>query len=137
MPDKNSPQERANEPWTRLSTLPLTNWKGVSGTLLIWCVVAFLCILVWNVRARDSVLMAMVDSLLMFTGVVAGVIPAAMFAAKRATFKVGGPDDKRSDVVTSASAKHEGVPSSPPASTTSQPDAAGGKGRTPDPDKDG
>jgi hypothetical protein len=92
-----TPQERANEPWRLLGTLPSTNWKMVSSTGLIWVVTLFLCALIWNVRVRDAVVTGLVDSLLMFVATVGGVVPAAMFATKRWSFKPGGPDDKRSD----------------------------------------
>lgn len=110
-----TPQERTNEPWAHLSTLPVTNWKAVSGTFLIWIVAIFMMGLIISLKntQHENLISSLVDSLLFFVGVAAGILPATMFATKRLTFKPGGPDDKRADTVNAATVKNEGLDVSP------------------------
>lgn len=117
MTDTPTPQERANEPWRLLGTLPSTNWKTATGTGVLYLTTVVMLALIWNVRARDSVLLSLVDSWLLFVGTAVLGISAAQYLGKRATFKTGGPDDKRSDVasVPVAASASDGiaVPSAP------------------------
>jgi hypothetical protein len=98
-----TPQEKANEPWRLLGTLPSTNWKTVSATGVLYLTTAVILALIWDVRARDSVLLSLVDSWLLFVGTAVLGIAAAQYVGKRVTFKPGGPDDKRSDAATTPS----------------------------------
>jgi hypothetical protein len=104
-----TPQERANEPWRRLGTLPSTNWKTASGTGVLYLTTLVMLALIWNVRARDTVLLSLVDSWLLFVGTAVLGITAAQYIGKRATFKPGGPDDKRADLASVAASASEGV----------------------------
>lgn len=114
MTDTPTPQERANEPWRLLGTLPSTNWKTATGTGVLYLTTVVMLALIWNVRARDSVLLSLVDSWLLFVGTAVLGISAAQYLGKRATFKPGGPDDKRSDASVAASASDGiAVPSAP------------------------
>jgi hypothetical protein len=93
-----TPQEKANEPWRLLGTLPSTNWKTASGTGVLYLTTGVILWIMWDVRGRDTVLLSLTDSWLLFvaTGVLG--VNAATYIGKRLTFKQGGPDDKRSDV---------------------------------------
>jgi hypothetical protein len=95
MPDQTlpTPREIHNEPWRLLATLPSTNWKTVSGSVLTWVTCAQYFALQW--AGRDAkIIPGLWDSWLLFVGSLVG-ITAAQYAWKRKTYDPSGPEAQR------------------------------------------
>lgn len=125
MPDPTpSAREQVSAPWRLLSTLPSTNWKMVSGTLVAWATLVFMFVLIAYMAhgaTHDSIVLSLVDSLLLYAATVGGVLPAAQYALKRGTFKPGGPDDQRAALDMAATAQDVAAETGQPVLPTPSP----------------
>lgn len=97
IPAAPTPREVHNEPWRLLATLPSTNWKTVSGSVLVWATCAQYFALQW--AGRDvRISGGLWDSWLIFVGSVYG-IAAAQYAWKRKTYDPSGPEAQRAAAI--------------------------------------
>lgn len=104
--DAPTAREIVNAPWSKLGTLPSTNWKVVTGTaVLLATMLHMFGLMAWAAhRDKDTLLAGLVDSWLLFVATAVLLVPAGQYVAKRMTYKAGGPDDQRAALNNAASA---------------------------------